>query len=525
MLIDLEKLEARTVMKCDVCVIGSGAVGLVVAVNLASRGRRVVLLEGGGVGLEQRSQDLYRAVSVGHPFKGLDISRFRVLGGTTTFWGGQVIPLDPIVFEERPWLTAARWPITKKELDPYFFEAYRSVGLGNVELDDTEVWRLLGVQPLELAENLELVLTRWIPKRNFARLFKRNIDGQENLKVVVHANMTHFSTDESGERISEIHARTIGGKKLTVQANSAVLTCGAIENARLLLQPLCGSKRSPWGDNRWVGRGYVDHLDSTAGTVRIVNLTKFHSLFDTIHLGGFMYYPKIRLSSAAQRQEKLIDIAAHFSYDTRYADHLENIKMFCRSIIDGRIPNNVWAVPNHILSVAKISYPLVLRYLREHRSFKPSDASVRLELSCEQIPIADSVVRQAPREVDALGMCCAEIDWKINGAELKTFATFARRIRDGLKHHGLAEVELDSELDNLDPAFFSRVHDANHQMSTTRMAPTAKDGVVDANLRVYGTSNLYVAGASVFPTTGFANPTFTAIALGLRLCDHLAGGG
>jgi choline dehydrogenase-like flavoprotein len=54
-----------------------------------------------------------------------------------------------------------------------------------------------------------------------------------------------------------------------------------------------------------------------------------------------------------------------------------------------------------------------------------------------------------------------------------------------------------------------------------RMANTPAEGVVDRELKVFGTRNLYVAGAAVYPTTGFANPTFTAIALGLRLADAI----
>jgi choline dehydrogenase-like flavoprotein len=45
--------------------------------------------------------------------------------------------------------------------------------------------------------------------------------------------------------------------------------------------------------------------------------------------------------------------------------------------------------------------------------------------------------------------------------------------------------------------------------------------VADADCRVHGTSNLYVAGASVFPTSGHANPTMNLVALTLRLADHL----
>jgi choline dehydrogenase-like flavoprotein len=60
-----------------------------------------------------------------------------------------------------------------------------------------------------------------------------------------------------------------------------------------------------------------------------------------------------------------------------------------------------------------------------------------------------------------------------------------------------------------------------HHMGTTRMHQDPTQGVVDANCRVHGLGNLYVAGASVYPTSGSANPTLTLVALTLRLADHL----
>jgi choline dehydrogenase-like flavoprotein len=53
------------------------------------------------------------------------------------------------------------------------------------------------------------------------------------------------------------------------------------------------------------------------------------------------------------------------------------------------------------------------------------------------------------------------------------------------------------------------------------MASDPRNGVVDANCRVHGVANLYVAGSSVFPTVGYTNPTLTIIALSLRLADHV----
>ena len=60
-----------------------------------------------------------------------------------------------------------------------------------------------------------------------------------------------------------------------------------------------------------------------------------------------------------------------------------------------------------------------------------------------------------------------------------------------------------------------------HHMGTTRMADDPKEGVVDRDCRVHGIANLYIAGSSVFPTGGYANPTLTIVALALRMADHL----
>ena len=89
MLIDLNTESADLELGCDVCVIGAGAVGLVLAIDLARKAMRVCLLEGGGVRLQPESQDLHRGFSVGHPFRNIEVGRYRVLGGTTTFWAAR----------------------------------------------------------------------------------------------------------------------------------------------------------------------------------------------------------------------------------------------------------------------------------------------------------------------------------------------------------------------------------------------------------------------------------------------------
>ena len=58
-------------------------------------------------------------------------------------------------------------------------------------------------------------------------------------------------------------------------------------------------------------------------------------------------------------------------------------------------------------------------------------------------------------------------------------------------------------------------------MCTTRMAASEASGVVDSNLKVFGTDNLYILSNAVFPSGAAVNPTLTLVALGFRFADHL----
>ena len=124
MLLDVDALACDRPLQTEVCIIGAGAVGLAIAARLARAGRNVVVLEGGGATLERASQDLQHGISVGHPFHNIGVGRYRVLGGSTTFWGGQVMPFGDVPLQTREWMGEDGWPIAPEELDPYYKTAY-----------------------------------------------------------------------------------------------------------------------------------------------------------------------------------------------------------------------------------------------------------------------------------------------------------------------------------------------------------------------------------------------------------------
>src|SRR6185369_17024958 len=111
MITDIRKVPANISIDADICVVGGGAAGIVIAKEFASSAYAVVLLESGGYGYESRVQDLYRGPSTGEKYyKGLDECRTRRFGGSTNCWGGICTPLNPIDFEQRPWVPWSGWP-------------------------------------------------------------------------------------------------------------------------------------------------------------------------------------------------------------------------------------------------------------------------------------------------------------------------------------------------------------------------------------------------------------------------------
>jgi len=134
-----EYASGRASLPADVCLIGAGAAGIALAVELSRSGQRVVLLEGGGLGEEEESQKLYRSEIAGLKHEGIHAGRHRLYGGSTTKWGGQILELFDDDFEVRSWIGGSGWPMGKKTLEPYYARALELEGLGEVTRDDAEV--------------------------------------------------------------------------------------------------------------------------------------------------------------------------------------------------------------------------------------------------------------------------------------------------------------------------------------------------------------------------------------------------
>jgi len=503
----------------DVVIVGAGAVGLALGVSLSRTGRRVLILEAGGASFEEVGQRLFRDVSIsGRKWAGAEAGRYRVLGGTTTMWGGQVVPVEEIAMSERSWAAGGAWPIGSDDLAPWFRRSRALLGLD--EVDASAIWARAGAIPVDFGPDLEGFLAEWLPETNFARLFRAEIDRSKTLHVAVHAPVVALEGSGQRDRVSALDVRAPNGRSIRVGGDKVILACGTLEVIRLLSSPLSDGRCAPWRDRPWLGRGFMDHIDVSAGTVAVFDRRRFHDAFDNLFVQRRKFTPKLKLSPSAQRRRQLLGVAGHMMFDSAYQEHIDNLKLFVRSLVRGRAPSNLLAMPEHVVGVMKVAAPLALRYFRSHRMLNLADRGVKFRITAEQAPFAESVVTITDRR-DALGQPTLDVRWTFGGRELETMAVFSSLTSKALKAQALAEMTIDPRLAARDPAFLDDAEDAFHHMGGARMAADRDDGVVDADLRVHGTSNLFVAGAAVFPSAGFANPTLTAIALSLRLADHL----
>ncbi len=493
--------------------VGAGAAGIILTVELLRLGKSVVLLEGGGGEVEEASQEPYGSQIVGLPHQGIHAGRVRAKGGTTTKWGGQILELDEEDFAPRDWVAGSGWPFPKSELTRFYARAMELEGLGRVLRHDDDVWRSIGGTTPVFAE-LEPYFSRWCPEPNFARLHEATLEKHPGLAVWLHANAVELVMEDG--RAAGVRCRTLTGVETIFQASEYVFCLGGIESCRFFLQPREG--RAAWNESGLLGKHFQDHIDVNVGAVAPRSLSRFHEVFDNVHNGAYTYHPKLRLANKVQRRLHTLNVAATMAFVSDVDETLAQIKGTAKHLLRGRFgelkPSDAARMIANLPLLARQTW----RYAVEHRAYHPPDEKIMLRVHCEQEPLSGSSISLAESR-DALGMLRTRLDWQVSEVELTTIRRFAEVARASLA--GLAEVTVERELMDGGTGFARRCEDSNHHMGGMRMSAAAAGGVVDMDLRVHGTKNVFVCSAAVFPTSGFSNPTHTLLALAVRLAEHL----
>lgn len=523
MIIDFQDFQNDSPITSDVCIIGAGAAGIALACEFIGTNCKVVVLESGGLHYESESKRLYESEVVGLPHAGIHSGRERIFGGTTTTWGGQALRLDEFDLIPRDWVPFSGWPISRKELDPYYDRAARLMHLGE-RLEYQEVCSRFHIKPADLdPQTLRVEFSQWSPKPNFGNVYRRNLQDATNVSVVLHANVTSIVTNANGKAVEQVEFSTLGGKKGIARARYFVLCCGGIENARLLLASNRVQPQGIGNDNGVVGRYFQEHITTCIGAFEGCQRSRLQDLFESFFVRGLKYAPIIALTHGAQIKKRMLSVHGTVSFWPLSDSGIQSAKSLYRTLITRTYPGGTelrTLIRNMAGNPGEL-FELMYRRCVQKRAGTPKAGWITLTAHCEMAPNPESRVMLSNSR-DSLGMPRVKLDWRIGELERNTILEFANITCEAFERLGLGTLSTSHRESFRDPqTWVSTVHDNFHHMGTTRMHDSAKLGVVDSNCCVHGVANLYVGGSSVFATSARANPTHTILALCLRIADRL----
>lgn len=468
MFIPFADLGADRVWDC--CIAGSGPAGMSLALALAERGQSVLLLEGGEDYYSDESQAVYQGKVVGDQYFDLDVARLRFLGGTSGHWNGWCRALDEVDFLPKAAFPDAHWPIRKADLDPYLDPAMALLQIREPIVDD----EIPG-------SGLVRIRFGFSPPVRFGEDFYDTLETSDRIALCMNANLTGIATD--GDQVTGFTVQDYEGNSVAVRAGRYVLACGGIENSRILLHAHAGSEGLLVKQDLTLGRYWMEHPHFTVGA----------AIFNQPATEGYF------LSLTPETMERLGILSAGLRIiPTAYSG--------TRKII----ADMACVVP----ALGEWAYRQLDRQLV---------CGSRIHAAWEQEPLFENRVALSATDTDRFGMPRVELHWRKSPRDLET-------IRKTVLHFGEYLARTDQGRLRVSPWVMGQgdypVLDelaGYHHMGGTRMSDEPETGIVDHNCKVWGQRNLYVAGSSVFPSGGHANPTLSIVQLSLRLADHLAG--
>ncbi|WP_442113949.1 FAD-dependent oxidoreductase [Pseudomonas sp. NUPR-001] len=461
----------------DVCIVGAGPAGITLALQLAQAGWQVVLIEGGGHEYSSHSQALYECESTG-----IDMfpheTRLRYLGGTSNHWAGRCRPFEASDFAVPPPGELPGWPIDYAQI-----ERYLPAAMAIVDLPQGADFKAINVG----LKGGEFDADRFLlsPPTRFAQKYATALEQTPGLDVFINCNCVDLQFDEASGHLTGVLVSDYEQNREPLQASYFVLATGAIENARQLLNSESLADAGVIRKEGLVGGCFMEHLNIEMGTFILSNGqdTETRQYFTT---DAFV----------AEYQAGKGNVLAEVLSQVRTYGRTAQVKNFLENLACEM------GVASKIEFIAKFSCP----------------GDGVLSTLIEQFPSLQSRVSLLD-EKDALGVAKVNVHWALSDGDRHTIKCIGSEMAKQFAAMGLGYVKLNDFV--YDTQLPLKMAPHAHHMGTTRMAASAEHGVVDADCKVFGTENLYVAGSSIFATGGASNPTMPLLQFALRLADHL----
>ncbi|TPE48421.1 GMC oxidoreductase [Amaricoccus solimangrovi] len=527
----------------DIHVIGAGPVGLLTGLALAEKGFRVLILESGREKADPAITALSEAESYDPDYHHRpDIASARRLGGTANLWGGRCLPFDPIDFTDRPWLGLGAWPISEADLAPHLASAIEGLGAGRPVF--TEALAGVAADPAFAFETLE----RWSNTPRTQAIHRAALEGRADLLVALGATALGFDYDEAG-RIGAIDLHLEGAGRERLAASRVILAAGGNQGTRLLLAE---QRRRPelfGGPEGPLGRFYMGHVNGSIADIVFENRTLHDGL--TYHVDANGSYVRRRITPSRGTQEAAgIGNVAFWPVvpPILNPEHRSGpLSAVFLALTVGPLARKLIAEPMRLKHAGPPPYargPHVMNVLRDLPAtigfapaflWKNRVAKMRLpgffltnpgrryalEYHSEHLPAAESRLTLG-ESTDRLGLPRLVHELRFSQADAASVIAAHEALEGWLTRNALARLDYYEPPERRAENVFAEAKHGTHQVGTTRMGFDRTSAVVDADCRAFDVPNLFVVSTAVLPTSSQANPTLTAVQLGLRLAEHLA---
>jgi len=542
MLIDIVKDVRDDLLRFDVCIVGSGPAGITLAREISRAELRVCLVESGAQKSQPEIQELNAGVvnsAHGYREETLREGRCRRFGGTANLWNHQIrgeparyiryVPLDEIDFESRDWVPESGWPFTHQAIVPFYERAQRICGINSFDCPEIlETGTKNG--RLWQTEKIESVLSQFGLAKIFLEHYRRELVLDQRVAVIVGATLLHFKIDPLSRVITSGQVSRPDGRKFWIRARAFVLAAGGLENARILLLQDDLQSGGLGNQHDMVGRCFMDHPQITLGTLIPFSSSLFGraGLYDQHHVGEQTMMRILHIRPEVMRREKMLNLCGvlvpHFKTlrDNSPAILRQLIvrvpRLICRRLSWQHRSTPLDAPPRPFRQRLLEDYYAAgqcgwLKLTQPERRFDKFSIRSLVEQSPDR---SNRVMLQD--ETDAFDQRKIKVLWRWNDLDRSSIRQAQQIFHQELSSAGIGTFVPLEETVGAQPRRFDSPH---HFLGTTRMHDNPRNGVVDSDCRVHGVPNLFIAGSSVFPTGGYANPTFTIIALALRLATLL----
>jgi choline dehydrogenase-like flavoprotein len=558
MIADAATVDNGATLTADLVVVGSGPAGIAVALEVATAGYHVLLVESGRETFSREIQKLADAAEWDRDLHApMSLTNRRQVGGASVIWGGRCVPYDPVDFDRRAFV-GEEWPVSYTELLPYFQRACDWLACGRAVFDATVIDDLPKtlVPGLVDGEVRTSTLERWSVPMNFGKHYERRLRASDRVRLVTGLTCTQIVCRQGESRVDRLECRTLEGKRIAVRARAYVVACGGLESTRLLLASPGPADTAIGNHSDHLGRWYMAHVEGVVANVRF--RTPPHATLYGYERDVDGVYVRRRFSFTRefQREHELPNIAAWLANpDLADARHRNGGLSFAylalasplgplfapeaqrRSLTGEAIPGAPYGAAEksplrqHVANMIRdggstsrfVLHFGMRRFLSRQRrvpgffAYSPSNV-YPLQYHAEHMPNRESRATLAS-ERDALGMPKLKLDLRFTDQDVNGVARSHQHWDHYLRRTGCGHLEFVH--DDLQAAIWDRIGGGFHQVGTTRISARAEDGVVDPDLAVHGVGNLFVASSSAFVTSSQANSTFMIMVFAVRLAEHL----